>query len=127
MPKPSMPLHIAVKVLVTACHTPAVAGGWWTDLETGERKERNPGELIALCHSELSEALEGVRKGKMDDHLPHRKAEEVEMADAVIRIADYCGGRDLDLAGAIVEKLAYNAQRADHKLDNRRLADGKKF
>lgn len=36
---------------------------WWTNLETGEYPiERNFGELIALVHSELSEALEGHRK-----------------------------------------------------------------
>ncbi len=114
-------------ILVDACHGAARAGGWWTDLATGQPKDRNAGELIALCHSELSEALEGARKNKMDEHLPHRKSEEVEMADAVIRIADYCGGRGLDLGGAIAEKMAYNAQRADHKIEARKLDDGKKF
>jgi hypothetical protein len=113
--------------LVAVCHGAAKAGGWWNDLKTGEPLDRNAGELIALIHSEISEALEGVRKSKMDEHLPHRKSEEVEMADAVIRIADYCGGRGLDLGGALAEKLAYNARRADHKAENRKLDDGKKF
>ena len=63
----------------------------------------------------------------MDDHLPHRKMEEVEMADCIIRIMDYCGRFDLDIGGAIKEKLEYNKNRADHKLSNRKKDNGKKF
>jgi hypothetical protein len=116
-----------ITTLVNDVHARNVQAGWWNDLVTGEKLDRNPGELIALCHSELSECLEGVRKNLMDDKLPHRKMEEVEMADCVIRIADYCGGRGLDLGGAIDEKLAYNATRADHKPENRLKDDGKKI
>ncbi len=101
--------------------------GWHTDIETGELKERNKGEMIALMHSELSEALEGERKNLMDDHLPNRPMAEVEMADTVIRIADYCGRFNYDLEGAIIEKLAYNKLRADHKIENRNKENGKKF
>jgi NTP pyrophosphatase (non-canonical NTP hydrolase) len=101
--------------------------GWWTDLTTGEPLQRNDGELICLMHSELSEAMEGVRKGRHDDHLPHRLAVEVELADCVIRIMDYCGARGYDLGGAMMEKLEYNQNREDHKPDNRRKTDGKKF
>lgn len=46
---------------------------WWVDVRTGEPLQRNFGELIALCHSELSEALEGHRKNLQDDKLPNRK------------------------------------------------------
>jgi NTP pyrophosphatase (non-canonical NTP hydrolase) len=116
-----------ITTLCNDVHARNVQAGWWNDLVTGEKLDRNPGELIALCHSELSECLEGVRKNLMDDKLPHRKMEEVEMADCVIRIADYCGGRGLDLGGAIDEKLAYNATRADHKPENRLKDDGKKI
>lgn len=113
--------------IVSEIHQANVDAGWWHDINTGAPLERNDGELIALMHSELSEALEGVRKGKMDDHLPHRLAVEVELADALIRIMDYCGGRGLDLGGAMAEKLAYNKQRHDHKVENRRKSDGKRF
>ncbi|QMP19220.1 hypothetical protein [Pseudomonas phage Persinger] len=109
------------------CHGLAKRAGWWHDLQTGEPKDRNDGEMIALMHSELSEALEGLRKDRQDDHLPHRRSVEVELADTLVRIFDYAGARGLDLAGALVEKLAYNAKRADHKPENRAKADGKKF
>lgn len=109
------------------CHDLAKHAGWWTDLATGLPKYRNDGELLALMHSEISEALEGLRKDLMDDKLPHRKMVEVELADAVIRILDYAGARNLDVAGAVLEKLAYNQQRADHKIENRAADGGKKF
>ncbi len=71
--------------------------------------------------------MEGERKDLMDDHIKHRKMAEVELADAVIRIADYCGRWGYDLGGAIVDKLEYNKSRADHKLENRAKEGGKKF
>lgn len=113
--------------LVFACHSASRAGGWWHDLETGEPLKRNVGELLCLIHSEISEAMEGHRKGLMDDKLPHRPMIEVELADALIRIADLAGGLNLDLGGAVAEKLAYNAQRADHKPENRKKEGGKKY
>lgn len=100
---------------------------WWLDPHTGEPIQRNKGELLMLIVTELSEALEGIRKDLMDDKLPHRKMEEVEMADALIRILDYCAGYGLDLEGAFNEKMVYNATRPDHKLENRVLPGGKKF
>jgi NTP pyrophosphatase (non-canonical NTP hydrolase) len=100
---------------------------WWVDLTTGEPLQRNKGELIALMHSELSECLEGVRKDLQDDKLPHRPMEEVELADTLIRIFDYAAGFGLDLEGAYLEKMAFNASRADHKAENRRAHGGKKF
>jgi hypothetical protein len=74
---------------------------WWHDLVTGERLDRNKGELICLMHSELSEAMEGERKNLMDDKLPHRKMAEVELADTLIRIFDYAGAYGYDLDGAV--------------------------
>lgn len=100
---------------------------WWTDLRTGEKLDRNKGEMIALIHSELSECLEGVRKNLPDDKLPHRSMEEVEMVDALIRIFDYAAGFDLDLQGAFEEKMEFNAKREDHKPENRKKEGGKKF
>lgn len=110
-----------------ATESHAAMSQWWHDIQTGQRIDRNKGEMLALIHSEISECLEGVRKNLMDDKLPHRKMEEVELADALIRIFDYAGAFDLDLEGAYQEKMAYNASRADHKAENRRAENGKKF
>lgn len=100
---------------------------WWEDPATGEPIKRNKGEMLMLMVSELSEAMEGARKGLMDDHLPHRTMEEVEIADCLIRLLDYAAGHGMDLHGAFEEKMAYNAQRKDHTNEARLAEGGKKW
>ena len=100
---------------------------WWVNPSTGQRIERNKCEILVLIHSEISEALEGVRKDLMDDHLPNRKMEEVELVDAVIRIMDYMGAHNIDMQAIFDEKMAYNAKRIDHTLEARLQKNGKKF
>ncbi len=104
------------------CFGASVEAGWWKDVNDGTIPTK-----LCLIHSEISEAMEGYRKDLMDDKLPHRKAIEVELADAIIRIADLAGYLMLDVGGAIDEKMAYNAVREDHKLENRMAEHGKKF
>lgn len=108
-------------------HQTARNAGWYHDTRTGLPVERNVGEVIALMHSELSEALEAYRRDAMDDKLPDRKGIEVEFADCVIRIFDTAEAMGLDLAGAIIEKNRFNRNRADHKPENRAKVGGKKF
>lgn len=100
---------------------------WYRDPETGEHIVRNKGELIALIHSELSECLEYERKGGLDKHVPRFLGAEVEMADAVIRILDYCAYCGYDIDGAVRAKLEYNRTREDHRLENRAKEGGKKW
>lgn len=76
--------------LAAECH--ANNAKWWVDLETGERLDRNKGNMIMLMISELAEAMEGFRKDLNDDKLPKRKMAEVELVDAIIRIGDFAGG-----------------------------------
>jgi NTP pyrophosphatase (non-canonical NTP hydrolase) len=117
----------ALNALASRVHSAQVAIGWYTDLTTGQPQQRNIGELLMLIVSEIAEAMEGHRKGLPDAKLPNRSMLEVELADAVIRIADLCGYLSLDLGGAVIEKLAYNSVRPDHKIENRRLPGGKSF
>lgn len=117
---------LTVAELVQQAHGNAVNHGFW----------ENPPEFgtsIALIHAELSEALEEVRAGnriRPGDPTPAvyysgggyiataptacaKKPEgyAIELADAVIRIADLCGYMGLDLEAAIRKKMAYNATR----------------
>ena len=108
-------------------HQTATDAGWYRDPVTGEPVTRNFGEVVALMHSELSEALEADRKCLMDDKLPHRPGAEVEFADCIIRILDTAAALGLDVAGAFIEKNRYNQQRADHKLAARAAENGKRY
>lgn len=112
----------AAQHLTDMCHGLACEAGWWDD-----DSKRHVPTLLMLCVSELAEAMEGDRKGLMDDHLPHRKMLEVELADCLIRIFDMAGGLGIDVAGAMLDKLQYNTQRADHKKENREAENGKKY
>lgn len=118
-------IYVNIANLQAMCHLLAARSGWWDGIDPFDKYVF--GTKIGLIHSEISEAMEGGRKNKMDDHLPHRKAEEVELADAIIRIFDLAGARRLDVADAIMEKLAYNQQRADHKPEARAATGGKQF
>jgi NTP pyrophosphatase (non-canonical NTP hydrolase) len=100
-------------------------------------KERNIGEMLMLITGELSEGLEALRKGrKMDqDRLMgyleqaddiHKEGGfaidafesqvkdtfEDEIADALIRILDMCGGLGIDIEFHVKEKLMYNSTRS---------------
>lgn len=100
---------------------------WYRDPVTGKPIERNFGEVVALMHSELSEALEAHRKSLMDDKLPHRKGVEAEFSDVLLRIFDTAAKTKLALAETVVEKNRFNKKRKDHKPSARRAAGGKKY
>lgn len=109
--------------LARRCNDASASAGWWN----GEHTPETFATKLCLIHSEVSEAMEALRKDKMDDKLPHRHGVEVELADAIIRIADLAGQLNLDVEGAIEEKMKYNSTRLDHKLEVRNSEGGKRF
>lgn len=109
-----------INELCRICHGSAFAAGWWD-------KPKENGTRFMLIVSEIAEAMEGDRKNIMDDHLPHRKMVECELADALIRIFDMAGGLGIDLGGAFAEKLHYNQTRLDHTREARAAEHGKKY
>ena len=113
-------------------HQTAVDHGWWD-------KAPSFGEVVALCHSELSEALEEFRADRplvyadqiveaplMDGGWEMRRTTDmkqfshtdkpegiaVEMADCLIRILDWAGHEGVDMDAVVRAKIAYNETRA---------------
>ena len=118
------PMHL--NQLCYDMHMISCSRGWWTYLETGQPKPRNFGEMIALMHSELSEALEGDRKDLQSDHIPDFTMVEEEFADALIRIFDCAGAMQLRLGEAFSAKCKFNQEREDHSIAARK-AGGKSY
>ena len=96
-----------INKLIEKSHDIAISKGWWD-------KEREIPELIALIHSELSEALEEYRVSEnLDIRYEKNKPEGfvVELADVLIRIFDLSGKYKIDLNKALETKLKYNETR----------------
>ena len=92
-------------VLAADIHLTARSKGFWEN-------DRNDGEMIALVHSELSEALEGIRHGNPpDSHCSEFSSAEVEFADAIIRLMDQAQARKWRVAEALFAKLLFNKNR----------------
>lgn len=95
----------AVNAMCKTVYENASAHGWWD-------QDRNRGEMIALMHSELSEALEAIRTGNPPcPKDPSMSTLEEEMADVVIRVMDFCYAEKIDLGRAIQRKHAVNMKR----------------
>lgn len=95
-------------------HITAKEKGWWDERDEllEKHKEFVIATVIALAHSELSEALESARHGyPSSEQIPSRGNFEVELADVIIRIMDLSERLGIDLAGTIIDKMKYNATR----------------
>lgn len=95
------------------CNRTAREHGWWD-----EDKPRTFGDMIALFHSELSEALEEHRNGHAVTEIYHAAGNDfkpegipVELADVLIRIFDFCQQYDVPLLEALKLKMYYNETR----------------
>jgi NTP pyrophosphatase (non-canonical NTP hydrolase) len=94
--------------------------GWWDE-------PRTFGDIVALCHSELSEALEEFRTNKpmvyypdgnggININIQHDVAVKpegvaVEMADCIIRILDWAEHNNINMQQILINKMAYNETR----------------
>lgn len=94
--------------LIDISHQTAVAKGWWDNPDSF-------GDKIALMHSELSEAFEHYRRGHGINEIFYEDGKPdgipIELADVVIRMADFCGKFGIDLDKAIRLKMRYNMTR----------------
>ena len=119
-----------IKEISKEIHQNNIYKGFWEDKET-----KNVGEVLMLCVSELSEALEAHRKGKFADldnftesmkgftvedsriSFEHEFKRDIkdsfedEIADTVIRLFDLCEGFGIDLETHIRLKTGYNKTR----------------
>lgn len=102
----------------------ACSHGWHdddtVDCRTLQYSAKHAQEILAqlaLIHTEVSEACEAARDGRVRTYEgEHGKPEGVgaELADVVIRAGNLCGQLGIDLEFEVTRKLAFN-ERREHR------------
>lgn len=110
-----------IEELVKEAHEDAKEKGFWDE-------ERSFAQLAMLVVTEVAEAVEAHRRGHHADwydlislleegfvntafQLTIKNSVEDEIADCFIRLADLCGGLNIDIEKHIKAKMLYNKTR----------------
>lgn len=110
------------RAVQNTAHTINRDNGWWNQrMQTLViLKERGVDhwpnlaiELISLCHTELSEAVEAARRQRQQSWADAKTKDTMvrELAGTIVRIMDMAEFFELPLAEAILEEIKANAQR----------------
>lgn len=105
--EPKPPVEKSLYVMMAEVKSNSSAKGW-------RNGTRSFGDLIALLHSEVTEALEAYRIHQMKSYTsPDGKPADVasEFADVLIRLLDACDIYGIDLQAEYERKMAYNRTR----------------
>lgn len=126
----------ALNAVAKEAYDVAVSKGFWAPRGTDGSEPCNTIGKLLLIHSEVSEAAEDLRKGKLGltyssigqlaenlgGTLPIPKPEGLpsEIADILIRTLDLAHGMGIDVDAVVKQKMAYNKTRSA-------MNGGKKF
>jgi NTP pyrophosphatase (non-canonical NTP hydrolase) len=94
------------------CFKIACKKGWW------DEPNRSIGDIFSNFHAEISEAWEEYRNGHSFTEIYYNKENPkkpegipIELADEMIRIADFAEAKGINLTLAIMKKMMYNRTR----------------
>lgn len=99
-----------INELVAKAFLNANEKGFWSDLDCNLEEAQTQeqinaiGNRLMLIVGEVAEAQEGLRHSDKENF-------KEELADIAIRLADLCGGLEIDLEHEIEKKMAINKDR----------------